>query len=316
MIYKRLGRTDIRVSMLGFGSGGLNPLGQRTGIPETDIHRLVRRALDLGINFFDTAPPPTYLDSEGILGRALEGVPRDDYVLSTKVTLAQPDSDALLTPEQIRSSIQDSLQRLRTDHIDVILIGGNAATYEKIRDDLIPTFHQLQQEGKFRFLGSTEKSAQDGAHEWLQLGLRDNLYDVVMAAYNLVNQSAERTVFPYCVKNNVGVLNIFTVRSVFSRPARLREVLNDLVARGIVPPEAAEGATPLEWLTRETGGSLVNAAYRFAAANHNVSTIMTGTLNPEHLADNVGMMEQAPLSATQVARLRELFGKVAEPIGN
>lgn len=316
MIYKRLGRTDLRVSLLGFGSGGLNPLGQRTGIPEADIHRLVRRALDLGINFFDTAPPPTYLDSEGILGRALEGVPRDNYVLSTKVTLAQPDSDALLTPEQIRAGLADSLRRLRTDYIDLILIGGNVATYEKIRDDLIPTFRQLQQEGKFRFLGSTEKSAQDGAHEWLQLGLRDDLYDVVMSAYNLINQSAERTVFPYCQKNNVGVLNIFTVRNVFSRPARLREVLNDLVARGIVPPEAAEGTEPLEWLTHETGGSLVNAAYRFAAANPNVSTIMTGTLNPEHLADNVGIIEQAPLSAAQVARLRELFGNVAEPIGN
>jgi aryl-alcohol dehydrogenase-like predicted oxidoreductase len=304
------------VSLLGLGSGGLNPFGQKTGVPEAEIHKLVRAALDLGINFFDTAPPPVYLESESILGRALAGVPRENYILSTKVTLAQPDSDALLTPDEIRKTIDDSLRRLQTDYVDLILIGGNPATYERIREELIPTFRKVQAEGKFRFLGSTEKSAVDGSHEWLQLGLRDDLYDVVMAAYNLVNQSAERTVFPCCRKNDVGVLNIFTVRTAFSRPERLREVLNDLAARGVVPTEAAEGGTPLEWLTRETEHSLVNAAYRFAAANPQVSTIMTGTLNMQHLQKNVRIINQPPLNNAQVARLRELFGNVAEPVGN
>ena len=71
MIYQRLGRTELEVSRLGLGSGGHTAFGQRIGLPESDIHWLVDRALALGINYFDTAPPPTYLDSELFLRRAL-----------------------------------------------------------------------------------------------------------------------------------------------------------------------------------------------------------------------------------------------------
>ncbi len=317
MLYKRLGRTGLNVSRLGLGSGGLNPFGQRTGVPQPEIHRLVRRALDLGINFFDTAPPPVYLESESILGRALQGVPREKYLLSTKVTLAQPDAvQELLTPAEIRTGIEGSLRRLGVEYVDLILIGGNLALYERIRDELLPTFRQLQAEGKFRFLGATEKSAQDGAHQWLARGLRDNLYDVVMVAYNLVNQSAERVIFPLCVQQDVGVINIFTVRRVFSRPERLREVLADLHARGVIDADALSGDSPLAWLTRDTEDSLVNAAYRFAASNPAVSTIMTGTLSIPHLEENVRLIQQPPLGDAQLERLRALFGRVAEPIGN
>ena len=80
--YRQLGRTNLSVSLLGIGSGGANRLGQRHGSDRTDSHRLVRHALDLGINFFDTAP--TYGDSESLLGEALAGVPRQSYVLGTK----------------------------------------------------------------------------------------------------------------------------------------------------------------------------------------------------------------------------------------
>ena len=82
MLYRTLGRTGLRVSLLGIGTGGPSNFGQSTGVPEADIHRLVKRALDVGVNIFDTAAG--YRDSEAILGRALKGVPRDGYYLATK----------------------------------------------------------------------------------------------------------------------------------------------------------------------------------------------------------------------------------------
>ena len=63
MIYRKLGRTGIDISLISLGSGGQNPFGQNTGIPESEIHNLIHRALDLGINHFDTAARPAYGDS-------------------------------------------------------------------------------------------------------------------------------------------------------------------------------------------------------------------------------------------------------------
>jgi aryl-alcohol dehydrogenase-like predicted oxidoreductase len=77
--YRQLGRTNLRVSVLGLGSGGANRLGQAHQADRTSMHTFVRHALDLGINIIDTAPP--YGDSEDVLGEALEGVPRESYVL-------------------------------------------------------------------------------------------------------------------------------------------------------------------------------------------------------------------------------------------
>ena len=82
MQYRRFGRTGLRVSVVGLGSGGPSQLGQKSGVPAAAAIRVVRRALDLGINLLDTSA--SYGESEAILGRALREVPRDGYVLATK----------------------------------------------------------------------------------------------------------------------------------------------------------------------------------------------------------------------------------------
>ncbi|MCY4352872.1 MAG: aldo/keto reductase, partial [Gemmatimonadetes bacterium] len=79
MEYRILGRTGLKVSIIGIGGGGPTQMGQKTGVDQAGVNRLVQRALDLGINFFDTAA--AYGESETILGNALKGVPRDDYIL-------------------------------------------------------------------------------------------------------------------------------------------------------------------------------------------------------------------------------------------
>ena len=126
MEYRRFGRTELQVSAIALGSGGPNRFGQRTGIPEADIHRLVRHALDLGINLFDTSPG--YGDSELILGRALAGVARDRYHLSTKVVIDDAVAGGHPAPvEQVIASVEASLRRLGVDHVDVLPAGRLAA---------------------------------------------------------------------------------------------------------------------------------------------------------------------------------------------
>ena len=139
MEYRRFGRTDLQVSAIALGSGGPNRFGQRVGIPEAHIHRLVRHALELGINLFDTSPG--YSDSELILGRALAGVARDRYHLSTKVVIDDAVTGEHPAPvQQVVASVEASLRRLRVDHVDVLLLAGwpQPGAYRRIIEETIP----------------------------------------------------------------------------------------------------------------------------------------------------------------------------------
>jgi aryl-alcohol dehydrogenase-like predicted oxidoreductase len=153
MRFRPLGRTGLNVSVASLGSGGDSRLGQSTHGSREDSHRVIRHALDLGINLIDTAP--VYMDSERILGEALREVPRASYILSTKAT---PRKDgAVASVEQITSSCEESLRRLQTDYVDVFMFHGvTRAEYPGIREHLYPVARRLQEQGKVRFIGVTE----------------------------------------------------------------------------------------------------------------------------------------------------------------
>ena|SRR5437762_2932316 len=132
MQYRTLGRTGLNVSLLGLGSGGASRLGQRYNFSGTETERLVRRALDAGVNLIDTAP--TYSQSESLLGEALRDVPRDQYVLCTKF---QPydRSDQLHSAGEMCASLQNSLRALRTDFVDVFYAHAvGTGRYAAVRD--------------------------------------------------------------------------------------------------------------------------------------------------------------------------------------
>src|ERR1700676_3621961 len=124
MQYRTLGRTGLNVSLLGLGSGGASRLGQRYKLLASESERLVRHALDAGVNLIDTAPG--YGHSEDLLGQSLIGVPRDRYVLCTKF---QPNAQAkqFASASDLRASIEKSLRSLRTDYVDVFYLHGVAA---------------------------------------------------------------------------------------------------------------------------------------------------------------------------------------------
>jgi len=316
MIYRRLGRTGLEVSLLSLGTGGPNQFGQASGVPESDIHRLVHRALDLGINLFDSSPG--YGDSELILGRALKGVPRDHYLVSTKMRIDAGMWDDVVTPEAVVKSVENSLRRLQVSELDVFLVAGwpKPRAYERIIDELLPVLDRLRQQGRFRYLGASEASRYDGAHEWLARGLRDDLFDVVMVAYNMINQCAEREVFPLCRKNDVGTMIIFAVRKLFNRPERLKEVIAALQKRSLIAQGALPVDDPLGWVLGDGADSLIDAAYKFCAGNEDVSTVLTGTNSIDHLQENLGAVSGPPLAEEMVEQLRFLFQGIAQPIGN
>src|SRR5688500_8287305 len=109
-----LGRTGLRVGVMGLGAGGHSRLGQSQGKSEAESMAVVRRALELGANLIDTAEA---YKTEPIVGRALIGVPRDAYVLSTKK--GPRDGKRLISGKEYRTSVEAGLQRLGLDYVDI-----------------------------------------------------------------------------------------------------------------------------------------------------------------------------------------------------
>lgn len=320
MTYRTLGRTGLKVSIMGMGSGGASdPLGQKSGWPEKEAHALLHRAYELGVNFFDTAP--AYMDSELILGRALKNLPREKIVLSTKIALAtgmHGETMKIMRADEIEAAVDTSLRRLQTSYVDLLLIGVSGPEHHDIVvNEHLPVLLRLQQAGKVRFLGSTEMSRSDGAHTWLQAILPRGVLDVAMVAHNMINQSAQLSVFPLCRRMNLGVINVFTVRLVFSVPGRLHEVVRDLKQRGVIASDAVADDEPLAWLLQDGDvETIIEAAYRYAAYTEGVTTVMNGANDITLLEQNVRSVQKGPLRPETVERLQAIFGHVAEAIGN
>ena len=318
MIYRRMGKTDLQLSLLSLGSGGHNGFGQTKGVPESAIHQLVHHALDMGVNHFDSSAPPGYGDAERILGRALAGVPRDRYTLSTKFPIVDADTGEASSGARAVQYVENSLSNMKVDELDILLLAGDLKQehYPGVIDALQPTLERLVREGKVRHVGSSEHSAVDGSHHWLSRALESDLIEVVMVAYNMMNQSAERTVFPKCREKDVGAMGIFTVRNVFSIAQRLQEVVAELKRDSLLSADAVSDEDALGWLLDAEDSSLIAAAYRFSAGNDAISTIMCGTIDVDHLDANIRAIERGPLAPDNQARLRELFGHLEDPIGN
>ena len=306
MEYTTLGKTGLKVSVAGLGCGGPSRLGMR-GASGAEEHAvgMVKQALDLGVNFLDTAQN---YGTEGIVGKAIAGLPRDRVVISTKKTLPTPDQ---ANPEaEIVKGLEQSLKLLRTDYIDVYhLHGVEPKDYQFAQDRLIAPMRRLKEQGKIRCVGVTEGFVVDTAHAMLQDSLQKNLWDVVMVGFNLLNPSARQRVFPLTLKAGVGVLDMFAVRRALSQPKRLKEICAELVAKGALAQDSIDANDPLGFLLKETdAATLPEAAYRFCRHERGVDVVLTGTGNPEHLKENVSAILKPPLPKAALDRLEKLFG--------
>lgn len=311
MEFTALGRTGLEVSVAGLGCGGPSRLGRSAGRTEDESIAVVHTALDLGINVLDTSQA---YGTEEIVGKAIAGR-RDDVVLATKVVWIR--DGALATAEQIQTSLEGSLRRLGTDHLDIYFLHGVTPDgYQPARDTLVPLLQRLREAGKVRFFGVTERFGGDTGHRMLERALQDDWLDVVMVGFNVLNPSARDRVFPRTQANGVGTLNMFAVRRALSRPERLRETIADLVSKGLIDADLDAG-DPLGFLVHEGGAtSMVDAAYRFCRHEPGVDVVLTGTGSVEHLKENVASMLRPPLPTEDADRLRAIFARVDSVSGN
>lgn len=325
MQYRRFGRTNLQVSVIGIGTGGPSRFGQGSGVSEQDAARTLRRALELGINLIDTAA--NYRGSEDRLGRSLAGVPRDSYVMCTKFSPYQRGEGATadagtgdpLKPEaELRESLDASLQRLNLDHVDVLQLHGVTPNhYEAVRDRFLPALRQAQADGKCRFLGITETfGSRDDKHEMLPKACADRIWDTSMVGYNMLTPLPEQTALAAAQQHDVGVLVMCAVRRSIANPEKLQAQVAELKASGEIPADALPDTGPFDWLLRDGVESVAGAAYKFAAGHPAVSCVLTGTATLEHLEENVRAILGPPLPAADRQRLVDLFLPIGRNLGN
>jgi aryl-alcohol dehydrogenase-like predicted oxidoreductase len=304
MDYTTLGRTGLKVSVMGMGCGGPSRVGQRSGRTEAESIAVVRRALEAGVNFIDTSER---YGTEEIVGKAIAGFDRSALVLSTKKGTRER-----VTPSSVQKSLEDSLRRLGTDYIDVYHLHGVVLPdYDYLVSEVVPCLQKLREQGKIGFIGITERFHPDPQHLMLQRALQDDVWDVMMVGFNILNQSARQRIFATAAEGDIGILIMFAVRLALSRPARLKQVIAELIERGQVNPSDVDEDDPLGFLVHEGGAvSLPDAAYRFCRYEPGTHVIISGTGNPDHLEANIESFSRPPLPQQDLMELKRIFRDV------
>jgi aryl-alcohol dehydrogenase-like predicted oxidoreductase len=201
MRYRPFGRTGLEVSAMGFGCWPM--AGDRYGTIEDDqAVAAVRRALEVGVTCFDTAPAYGNGHSEEVLGRAL-GSRRKDVVLVTKCGISFPPGASTTVRDSSRENIvreiDVSLQRLGTDWVDLLLIHWPDG--DRPFDEAMRALDEVVQSGKARFVGVSNFTV-----EQLEACMATRRVDVVQVGYHIFDRRQERALFPYCAEHGIGVM--------------------------------------------------------------------------------------------------------------
>ena len=306
MDYTVLGRTGLMVSVMGMGCGGPSRVGQRSGKTEAESIAVIRQALDLGINFIDTAEG---YGTEEIVGKAIKAVGRGSVVLSTK---KDTPKQKRITQKEVQKSLEESLRRLGTDYVDIYNLHGVVLQdYDYLVLEIVPIFQKMREQGKIRFIGITESGKYDTHHAMLQHALQDDIWDVIMVCFNMLNQSARDRVFKKTIQKNIGILIMYAVRLAFSRPERLRQLIKELIEKKQVNPYDIDENDPLGFLLHEGGAvSLTDAAYRFCRYEPGTHVILSGTGDPDHLKANIESFSRPALPIEDLKKVKNIFCNV------
>jgi len=306
MHYTTLGKTHLKVSVAGLGCGGNSRIGLGAGLPEAQSIGLVRAALDLGVNFLDTAAA---YGTEGVVGKAIKGRPRESVVISTKSHINSLDGASPMSAADVIANLEASLRTLDTDYVDVFHLHGLwPKFYDRAMAEVVPALLREKEKGKLRHLAVSETGPRDPEHTMLSRAVEEPVWEVFMLAFHMMNQNARNHLLKRTQVNKVGTLCMFAVRNVFSKPGLLESTVADLVAEGKLP-RTLDARSPLGFLVHEGGAeNLIDAAYRFARHEPGIDVVLFGTSRVEHLKANIASILRPPLPAADVAKLYDLFG--------
>ncbi|MBI2265958.1 MAG: aldo/keto reductase [Armatimonadetes bacterium] len=312
MRYKKLGKTGLSVSIIGFGAWGIG--GGAYGPVDDDVSaEALLTAYEKGINFFDTADVYGDGHSEEMIGKALHHV-RNSVALATKVGTFPHfgfDMPQDFSPNHIRSSIEHSLRRLRTDHIDLYQLHSPPGELLRQSDRIAETLgamEALKKEGKVRHTGISTRSPEDGLFAARDLGV-----EVVQVNFNLIDHRAiENGLLTFCEKAGVGVIArtpfaFGFLTGKYSQGARFYPPDH----RSNWPQEQidcwAEAPHRFASLNADSRRTMSQLALLFCTAHDVVSTAIPGIMKSSEALENISAAALPPLTKEEILRISEIY---------
>jgi len=303
--FRKLGASGLQVSAIGLGC---NPFGNEVDQPMA--HVIVDRAIELGVNYFDTADSYYAGRSEEYLGRALLGR-RHGVIVATKVgnRTGPGPNDAGASRQHVFASCEASLRRLQTDYIDLYQIHSpdRGTPIEETLDAL----NALVRQGKVRYLGCSNYFAWEvvEAH-WIarQRGLQT--FVTCQDFYNLLYRDLEKTMLPMCSKYGLGVIPYLPLAGALLSGSYRRGEPPAPGSRGAIRPTFKFWDSDRNWTVQEglaafaqqRGWTLPRMAIAWLLTRPMVSTVIAGADRPEHIVDNVAALD-VTLSPDDLATL-------------
>ena len=310
MKYRKLGKSDLKVSVIGLGTGqfGSKPWGYGIGFGDEDVTKIIQHAIDLGINVFDTAETYGYGKSEMLLSEALNSHDRDEFVIVSKVAPWN------LGYKNVIKAAERSSRRLNVDIIDLYLVHHP--------NPLIPmkeTFRAMEmlvKEGKVKYIGVSNFS--DYMLKKAEENLSSSEIVVDEIEYNILSRRAEKGIIPYCERQNIGIIaysplagGVLAGKYSFSNPPRDRARAFNFLARRTFLEKAQPLFEVLREIAEEKRASVAQVALSWIVSRHSLCIAIPAALTCEQVEDNTKASDLI-LSSEDIGRI----DKVAVSLGS
>ena len=309
MDYRNLGKSGLQVSAIGLGT---NNFGKRLDAQRTAA--VVDQALDAGINFLDTANAYSAGLSEEYIGKALKGK-RSEAIVATKVSspMRKGPNSGGNSRQHIVAEVENSLQRLGTDHIDLYQIhwtDPNTPIEETLR-----TLDDLVRQGKVRYIGCSNFAAWQVCEAvWTSRTLGLTSFVSAQPRYNMLDREVEAELLPFCTEYGIGVLPYYPLANGFLTDKHRRgqpAVAGTRLAeddRGMLTDANFDVLEGLEEFAGERGHTLLELAFSWLLSRPAVSSVIAGATKPEQVVANAGAAGWH-LSDDDLAELDAILGR-------
>ncbi|MDE5870888.1 MAG: aldo/keto reductase [Muribaculaceae bacterium] len=301
MQYREIGKTGMKVSQLSFGASSLG--GVFRDIDEGKAIEAVYAAIEGGINFIDVSPYYGHYKAETVLGKALRGIPRDKYYLSTKV--GRYGKDGVNTWDysgrRAQESVDESMERLGIDFIDLINVHDiEFADLQQVAEETLPALTELRDKGTVGHVGITDLQL-DNLKWVIEHTPAGMVESVLNFCHYCLNDDRLLDFLPFFEERGIGVINASPLS------------MGLLSSRGVpdwhpAPKPLVEACRKAAEYCREAGYPIEKLAMQFAVDNPRIATTLFSSANPDNVRRNIAYVEeQAP--ADLVAKVREIIGE-------
>jgi len=289
MKYRQLGSSDLQVSEISLGSW----LTYSGGVEREQAKACVRKAFEVGINFIDTANVYGRGAAETFLGEVLQDVPRESYILATKLFFPMSETDSGLSRVQIHKQLNDSVKRLKTDYVDLY----QCHRYDENTplEETMIALSEVVQEGKARYIGFSEWNAEQIKAAIEMTGMKKFVSS--QPQYSMLWREPEAGVFPVCAANGIGQIvwsplgqGVLTGKYKPGQPVprdsrAASDTMSVFIGR-LISDEILNAVERLRPVAADAGLSLTHLALAWVLRDERVSSAIIGASRPEQVADN------------------------------